>query len=274
MATQTLETGAFSALQQLIEQAVGIRLEQRESMVESRLRKLARQHGHASVTAFIQDLLQAPTKERLSEVVDRLSTNHTYFHREAEHFERLPAILEPLLAARRRTGHLDLRMWCAAASTGQEPYTLAMILREVLGADAPRWQSGLLATDISSDALAEAARGIYDADDVGRLPDSRQRWFRTLPDGRKQVDESLRRDVTYRRLNLIKGPFRFRAPFDVVFCRNVMIYFDLPVRIRLLQHMADVMAPDGWLFISLSETIPAGGDLPFRYVSPGLYRRV
>jgi len=263
----------FAALQDLIHQQVGIRLDDRESMVNARLRRLARKAGHAEVEPYLREVLADPSPERLSEVVDRLSTNHTFFHREPRHFEQLAGVLRPVVERRREEGVRDLRVWCAAASFGQEPYTIAMVLREVLGPDAAKWSAGLLATDISSEALQIARQGLYDVDDVARLPAERQRWFGPVRDGRRQVRAEIRNDVTYRRLNLVHGPFAFRVPFDVIFCRNVMIYFDLEVRTELVRHLAEVLQPGGYLFISLSETLPQDRGLPFTYVSPGVYRR-
>jgi len=263
----------FAKLQTLIHEQVGIRLDDRQEMVTSRLRRVARAAGFDDVDDYITRVLANPSPERLSEVVDRLSTNHTFFHREAKHFEQLADVLQPLVAQRRQQGVRDIRLWCAAASFGQEPYQLAMILREVIGPEVSKWKAGLLATDISSDALATAKAGIYEEEDVAKLPPARQRWFLKTKDGKRKVRPELQRDVTYRRLNLVTGPFSFRVPFDIIFCRNVMIYFDLDVRTRLVHHLAQVLQPGGHLFISLSETLPQDRSLPFTYVSPGLYRR-
>lgn len=270
----TLSTAVFEDLRAMVEARYGIQLAGKEDMVRSRIGPLARRSPYPTVDEYVIGTMRRGTPTELSDLVDSLTTNHTHFHREAEHFDFLArSVLPPLLQARRQSHTLDLRMWCAAASTGQEPYQLAMIVNEVLGPEASRWKRDILATDISEGALELAREGLYKPEDIARLPDHRRaRWFRKKGD-RFAIDSSLRQQVVYRRLNLLRPNYPFRQAMDVVFCRNVMIYFDLPTRLDIVRKMHRVVAPGGYLFISLSETLPHDRDGLFQFVQPGVYRR-
>ncbi len=258
----------------MVERRFGIQLGGKEDMVVSRLGPLVRRSPHPDMDSYVRAVLHRGKPGELSALVDSLTTNHTHFHREAEHFAFLAdEVLPPLIEMRRRDDTRDLRIWCAAASTGQEPYQLAMIVNEVLGPEASRWQRDLLATDISEKALEQARKGWFRASDVERMPPERiRRWMRRDGDG-YVVDPSLREQVLFRRMNLLRPSYPFKRPMDVVFCRNVMIYFDLPTRLDIVRKMARIIRPGGWFFISLSETLPHQRDGLFRFVRPGVYQR-
>jgi len=263
----------YELLRETVQQRYGIVLEGRQEQVRSRLGGVARASGATSLDAYITAVMEGGNSEALSELVDRLTTNHTHFHREPIHFDVLAdTALPPIIEARRNSGERDLRIWCAAASTGQEPYTLAMIVQELLGSEAASWKTDILATDISQSALDQARQGRYRELDVERLPPKRRRWF----DGEgshRFIRKELKRQVLYRRMNLLRPRYPFSTTFDVVFCRNVMIYFDMETRTEVVERMATVIRPGGWLFISLSETLPRREDLGFKFVQPGVYRR-
>lgn len=272
--SEGISPGVYLQLRQMVEGRFGIQLGDKEVLVHGRLQGLARKKGFADVDAYIMATLSRGENNELSQLVDVLTTNHTHFHREAEHFSFLETkILPGLIRERREAKEHDIRIWCAAASRGQEPYTLAMILQEQLGGDADRWHADVLGTDISARSLEFARMGIYKPEDVARLPQARQsRWFKPA-DGGMQVVPQVRHKVLYRRLNLLRPAYPFKNRLDIVFCRNVMIYFDLPTRVNVVQRMAKVIAPGGWLFISLSETVPQDHGGWFSFVQPGIYRR-
>lgn len=271
-----IHTAQFAQLRDLIRHHFGIRLDDREKLVRGRLRGLAREGGFDDVGAYLRDRLQAPDRESLSELADRLTTNHTHFDREREHYDFLDEVVLPeRVAARSRAAVRDLRVWCAACSTGQEAYSLGIVLMEHLGLEYGRWHAGVLATDISSRALGVAEAGIYQDREISALRARwRADWFTEAPDGRWSVVEKLRREVLFRRFNLMGARYPFKRPFDVVFCRNVMIYFDSETRLRVASSIGAVAAPGAWLFIGLSETLPRSSGLPWRFVRPGVYRRV
>lgn len=269
-----LSQRVFEDLREWVETRYGIQLSGKEDMVRSRIGPLARRSSFPTVDEYVVGTMKGGSPEEISDLVDCLTTNHTHFHREAEHFDLLAkTVLPPLIQTRRDSGSKDIRMWCAAASTGQEPYQLAMIINEVLGSEGLRWKRDVLATDISEGALELARHGLYKPEDVARLPDMRQkRWLRRKGD-RFVIDDELKRQVTYRRLNLLRPRYPFRQQMDVVFVRNVMIYFDLQTRLDIVRKMHQIIAPGGWLFISLSETLPHQRGGLFEFVQPGVYRR-
>lgn len=265
----------FQHTARLVREHFGIHLTAaKRAMVASRLFRVVRERGFDSYHSFCQAMLQNPSYETLSLVVDCISTNHTFFNREPEHLWMLrDEVLPELIAAQRRSREQDVRVWCAASSTGEEPYSLAMVLQDALGADYGSWKAGLLATDISQSALKQAETGAYPTEAVRTLPKPWQdRYFDHRPDGISVVKASLRREVTFRRFNLMNTSFPFRNPFHAIFCRNVMIYFEDDTRRALLERMASALAPGGWFFVGHAETI-SGLTTRFRLVHPGAYRK-
>jgi chemotaxis protein methyltransferase CheR len=259
----------------LVRQHFGIHLPaSKRDMLAARLYRLVRETGCTSFSEFFRRHLSPPGPEMLSLLADHLSTNHTFFNREAEHFWVLrDRLLPELLQDLRLRGERDLRTWCAASSTGEEPATLAMVIQEALGPDAARWQAGLLATDLSSRALATARAGVYPTAAVRTLPAAyAERWFDHRPDGTSVLVPELRRQLTYRRFNLMNRRFPFRRPFHVIFCRNVMIYFEDDTKRALVRRLFDQTTPGGYLFIGHAESI-TGLDSPWQPVQPGLYRK-
>jgi len=266
----------FNAMRKLIYERFGINLtDQKRSLLVGRLQKLVRGNGFNSFQAYYQHLLNDSSERALSELVDRVSTNHTYFNRENDHFDyfrntALPAVVERL----KKENRLDLRIWCAGCSSGEEAYMLLMLIREVLGSDYRRWDAGILATDISDRVLAVARQGLYPEEKLSNMPaELKRKYFRQQPDGRWQVDEGLRREATFRRFNLMNNTFPFKKPFQIIFCRNVMIYFDQPTRDTLVKKFHRLTEPDGYLFIGHSETLGRSQTL-YRYLLPAAYQKM
>ena len=207
-------------------------------------------------------------------MLDALSTNLTHFFRESSHFEYLAReFLPSIVAAAPRRGR-RLRVWSAGCSSGEEPYSVAITLREHL----PRPEGldvRVLASDISTRMLATAREGVYPAERLQDVPGSvRSRYFECLaarPVRRYRVAEPLRRMITFARINLME-PWPMSGPFDVIFCRNVMIYFDKPTQERLIHRYWDVLTGGGVLFLGHSESL-AGVAHRFRYVRPTVYRK-
>jgi len=265
----------FSALRDLIHQRFGINLtEQKRSLLVGRLQKLMRTRGLSSFQQYIDFLKSDNSEQGLSELVDLISTNHTYFNREKDHFDyfsetALPAVIERLKQQNRR----DLRVWCAGSSTGEEPYTLIMLIMEHLGADYKNWDAGILATDISDRALSVARAGVYPQDRVDQLPPKlRNKYFTPAANGQLAVIEPVKREATYRRFNLMNTSFPFKNPFQIIFCRNVMIYFDQPTRDALVSRFHKSTEPGGYLFIGHSETLGREQTI-YKYLQPALYQK-
>ena len=265
----------FEQMRRLIYDRFGINLtEQKRSLLVGRLQKMIRDSGYDSFGAYYEALVNEPGEAGLSELIDRVSTNHTYFNREKDHFDyllttALPAVTTALEKSNRR----DLRIWCAGCSSGEEAYMLLILLQEFFGANYGRWQAGLLATDISLRALASAKAGIYSSDRLAALPHEwRGKYFRQIGADQWQVSDKLRQEATIRRLNLMNPRFPFKQPFQIIFCRNVMIYFDQPTRDNLVRKFHQHLEPGGYLFIGHSETLGREQN-QFHYLQPAAYRK-
>lgn len=265
----------FARLRNLIHQRFGINLtEQKRSLLVGRLQKLMRRLNLSNFSDYYDYLKEDQTEGALGELVDLISTNHTYFNREKDHFDyfsqtALPAVIEKLKQENRR----DLRIWCAGCSTGEEPYTLLMLMMEYLGADYASWDAGILATDISDRALTIAKRGAYATDRVMQLPETlRRKYFTTAGPGEMQVIDKLKKEATFRRFNLMNTTFPFKKQFQMIFCRNVMIYFDQETREAFVSRYHKATEPGGYLFIGHSETLGRSQSL-YRYLKPALYQK-
>jgi chemotaxis protein methyltransferase CheR len=271
-----LSTSEFEFLANIIYKNAGIELkEHKKSLLEGRLQRIWRDGGIKSFEEYKTYLLQAGSsdllKKRMSELIDRISTNHTFFYRESIHFEIFEKKILPELISRNQKTR-TLRIWCAASSSGEEPYTLQIIIMKVLGAQYKLWDTGVLATDISSEILQKAVHGIYEKDAVEALPkDYVNIGFDRIGNG-YSVKPEVRKGVTYKRFNLM-NEFPFKSQFDTVFCRNVMIYFDLPTKKILLNKMHQFMINGGYFFTSLSEFLD-WKELKLTKIQAGIYQRL
>lgn len=265
----------FRLIRDLVHERFGINLtEEKRALVTARLGKLLRSSGFENFRAYYDYLLADGTGSALDSLVNRISTNFTYFYRESEHFDIFFSTVLPEMDRRISRGNeRDLRLWCAGCSSGQEPYTLQMLLREYFGEKYALWKAGLLATDISAKALETAMRGVYPEEALEGLPKPlRLRYFRKVADGEYGVRDDIKGDVTFRRFNLMNERFPFRQPFHIIFCRNVMIYFDQSTRDALTRRFSENIIPGGYLFIGHSETLGRKQTF-FEYVKPAVYRR-
>ncbi|HNW00778.1 MAG TPA: CheR family methyltransferase [Burkholderiaceae bacterium] len=246
----------FERIQSLIYQRAGINLHDgKHAMVYSRLSRRLRETGHASFHDYL-GWLQNHDGPEWQEFVNALTTNLTSFFREHHHFE----ILAKYLKTRSVTG--GWRIWCNAASTGEEPYSIAMTVMESLQA---RTAFQLVASDIDSKVLASAEKGVYRLESLKNVGEERlQRFFLRgtgANEGMVRVKPELRQAVQFVNVNLIKDGWPFQEPFDVVFCRNVMIYFDGTTQRQVLQRIHRTMKPGGLLFAGHSENFSDSRDL-------------
>jgi len=269
----TMSDSQFAHVTNLLRSRLGIHIEaEKRPMLTSRLQHLVRKAGCRSFDQYFARHLALPDRATLSSLADGLSTNHTFFWRESPHFDAFRQIVLPEARTRHETDQ-DVRVWCAAASTGQEPYTLVMLMRELWGPAYGGWKLGVLGTDISDRALTIAKRGEYDAQDIERLPVVLRTKYCVPQPGGYRIREDIRNQVTYRRLNLVADRWPFRGRFDCVFLRNVLIYFDTQTKRTLLDRIAYHMVPDGIVFVGMSETLRNIAP-QFRMVQPGMYRKV
>ena len=263
----TMSASDFERVRELIYQRAGISLHAgKQAMVYSRLSRRLRETRHPSFAAYLQWLQNGASHDEWQEFVNCLTTNLTAFFREEHHFEALAHDL-------RAAGARPLRIWCNAASTGEEPYSLAMTVLETLGNAAP---VRIVCSDIDTKVLATAQRGVYGADARGLSPERLKRFFlrgTQANAGSIRVRPELQKLVEFRPFNLMAAEWSLGDPFDFVFCRNVMIYFDNPTQRRVLERTHRVMRPGGLLYVGHSENFTDSRDL-FRLRGKTVYERL
>ncbi len=271
-----LSVDEFDSLSRLVYDRFGIFLPpEKRTMVTVRLQKVLRKMGMKTFHEYYEYLTRAGgNSEALIEFANHITTNHTFFWREKDHFEFflqqfLPNVTATLSAKR----EFDVRIWCAGCSSGEESYMLQMLLMDYFGGEYSKWKAGVLATDISERALGIAEAGVYPKERIELLPDTyKRKYTKQLPSGEVQILPQVQKDVVYRKFNLMNAQFPFKRPFHAIFCRNVMIYFDKPTRDALVERFYNSLESGGYLFIGHSETISR--DLSsFRYISPALYQK-
>lgn len=266
-----MDPHVFEKFRTLIYEKSGITLgPQKVALVSARIAKRMRALGIQDHADYLKYVENDRTGQEVVQMLDAISTNVTSFFRESQHFDLLRELLEGWLAQ----GMNRLRIWCAAASTGEEPYTIAMIVNEVL--KGRPFDFKMLATDISTRVLEACKRGEYHESKMEPVPTAlRNRYFtRIQRDGETyyKVVPELQRPITFTRLNLSQTPFPMKGPFDVVFCRNVMIYFDLNVRKRLVDEIFRLLKSEGYLMIGHSESLNACNS-SLRPVRASVYKK-
>ncbi len=263
----------FDMLSKYIKVHSGIHLKtEKKTLLVGRLSNMLSEMGITSFEAYYDFLQGDASGKELSRLIDKVTTNHTFFMRESEHFNYFSQEVLPFWEMHAKTK--DLRVWCAASSTGEEPYTLAMLLEDYFKGKPDKWDKKLLATDLSVNVLTKAKDGIYSADQVDKL--SRLwmlNYFDKVSSDRFQVKQNIRNEVIYRRFNLMENQFPFKNKFHVVFCRNVMIYFDTETKKKLVQKIYDHMETGGYLFIGHSESLNRN-ETDFTYIKPAVYRKM
>jgi chemotaxis protein methyltransferase CheR len=263
----------FDFIRHVIGENAGIVLgPNKRQLVQGRLARRLRELGLPSYEAYCAHVRESGPEE-LVDLINALTTNVTAFFRENHHFQALAEYMIPE-ALKRNQNSRRLRVWSAGCSSGEEPYCLAMVLTEILPAGL-RWDAKILATDIDSEVIAFAQRGVYPADRLSAVPQERlRRCFRKgigANAGHALVQPDIARLITFKTLNLLNN-WPMSGPFDVIFCRNVMIYFDQPTREKIVSRFASLLAPGGYLCLGHSESIHAG-TAPFRLVGKTIYRK-
>lgn len=256
----------------LIYERCRIRLhEGKEQLIRARLGKLIRRHQFEGLHDYCNWLRGSAQEDDIQDVVDALTTNFTNFLREREHFDfMVQHALPPLLPA----GKKRFRVWSSACATGEEPYSIAFQLAESFPL-AAGWDWQVLATDISNKALKNAKNGIYRDDRLqGMPPEWVRKYFQKGHgdwDGHYRVKSSITERVSFERLNLL-GSYSFREPFELIFCRNVMIYFDRPTQETLVNQLCRWLVPKGFLLVGHSESL-IGMSMPLKCKRPSIYQR-
>jgi chemotaxis protein methyltransferase CheR len=266
---EPLSADTFRALRDLLHAHAGIALAPHKiTLVQSRLAKRLRALGLPTYEAYLEQL-NGPQSPEWPEFINALTTNLTSFFREGHHFTRLPELLKPMVAPSRR-----IRIWSAGCSTGEEPYTLAMTLLRAFGPSLP---VQILATDLDTQVLDKASRGIYP---LNRIEDLDLEWKRLAflrgkgdQQGLVRIRPDVRQLVAFQQLNLLEATWPLgEEPFQAIFCRNVMIYFDKATQRKLLQRFHARLAPEGLLFVGHSEAL-LDANLGFQSLGQTIYRR-
>ena len=262
----------FREIRRLMADQVGIILkDKKKALVESRCNKRLRVLGIDGYGEYLDYLRNDKSGKELVLLIDAISTNVTQFFRERDHFDFLREKVAGWMAG----GRTRLRFWSAACSSGEEPYSLAMILKSL--SNVPNADMRILATDISTHILRQAVQGAYREEAVSTIPGQLARKYldRTKTSGGDiyKVSDALKNMVVFRRLNLNKTPYPIRGTFDVIMCRNVMIYFDNELRSRIVGEAFRLLRPGGYLLIGHAETL-VGIASKFEFERPAVYRRL
>ena len=266
-----IKTREFRELSDYVYMNFGINLtDKKKVLVMSRLQKVLNSHQFDSFESYLYNIKKDTSLKLASELIDHISTNHTYFMREEMHFKFLEDEIIPWIFNNFKK-RKDLRIWSAGCSSGQEPYTLAMVLYKYF--ENKGWDKRILATDISNRVLSLAKTGIYPKEQIEKLPKGwAKRFFKEKNQFTVEVKPFIRDEVIFRRFNLMNPVFNFKKPLHVIFCRNVMIYFDKKTINQLVKRYYDALIPGGYLITGQSEALNRD-EIPFVYIKPSIYRK-
>ena len=272
MSTLTITDKEFELLAIYIKKHFGINLkEEKKALVVGRLQQVVLQLGFNSFTEYYNYVIHDTTGKASTTLINQITTNHTYFMREATHFDYLKDIALPQIS--REITDKDFRIWCAGCSSGEEAYTLAMILEDYFPRQLTTWDKTLLATDISTKALEKAVKGTYLNESLSTLPAMwRSKYLIKTNDFESTFTDTIKKEIVFRKYNLMSPILPFRKKFHIIFCRNVMIYFDSPTKQTLIQQFYEAIEPGGYLFIGHSESLERH-QYGFQYVKPSVYRK-
>ena len=264
----TITDADFTRLVKFVQGNYGIDLSQKKQLITGRLSTSIKQRGYTSFTDFVNQVIQTKDNDLITLLLDKLTTNYTFFMREKEHLDLFCQKIIPDIVQRHQRDK-TLAIWSAGCSTGEEPYNITMFLFDYLGAQASQWDTRLLATDISNRAMTAAKKGVYELPDT-IPPEWKKKYFVPQAGGQYQVAPKVRDNVIFQPFNLM-DPIRFRRKFDVIFCRNVMIYFDQPTKDALVRRFYDATVPGGYLLISASENLSQ--NAPYRRLATATFQK-
>lgn len=245
----------------------GINLEKKRQLIESRMYSVLAEKNLTNFTDYFA-LIQQNNSNEITAMLNKLTTNHTYFLREPSHFEFMKEVFLP--EQERNNREKDIRIWSAGCSSGEEAYTTIMTMKDYFGSQ--KWDYRILATDISAKVMESAQIGVYSKESIKDIPPLwKQKYFTPKGEEHYALSDEIKNEVIFKPLNLM-GNFSFKKPFDLIFCRNVMIYFDQPTKNALIDKFYDVLKPGGYLFIGHSETVQRESS-KFKYIKPSIYQK-
>ncbi len=262
----------FTRISDYMKKNYGINLSQKKMIINGRLENYIKSGGWKSFHEFMNTVEGDKTGRQEQVLVSLLTTNHTFFMREFEQFDFFRKEILPWIR-KKEIYTKDVRVWCGASSSGEEPYMIAMVLSDFFGMERRQWDMRILATDVSVNILKKAIAGVYTAEELANMPLSwKQQYFHPVPGGGKYVvTDDLKKGVIFRQFNLM-SPFPFKRKMHAVFLRNVMIYFDDAAKKELVQKVYNFLEPGGYLLIGTTETIDRSVT-PFEIVHPSIFRK-
>lgn len=265
-----LSDSDFQRMVRFMQDNYGINLTKKRQLINNRLALSLKTQGYSSFTEFVDQLISKRDSNQIDFVLSKLTTNYTYFMREKDHYDFFMNVILPDITKKNQEKKV-LSIWSAGCSTGEEPYNISMCLKEYFGASASAWDTRVLATDISPRVLAQAKDPSYDM--PKDIPQSWQKKYfmkRRDSSGLYTVTPEIRKNVIFRTFNLM-DPIRFKLNFDVIFCRNVMIYFDQPTKDALVNRFYNATKKGGYLLIGHSENLSK--ECPYQMIRPATFQK-
>ncbi len=270
-----IKDSEYRELTQLVYNNFGIALgHEKKTMVTHRLQAWIAEQGHSSFQEYLNHLKADHKGSGLMALANRLTTNYSYFYREREQLEFFFKEALPQKNSQTiRPGNSTLNIWSAGCASGEEPYSIAMLINEFFNSNSVQWDVGILATDLDTVILKEAFNGVYREDRLSRLPPNfKLKYLKPNSQGLWEIDASLKKLVHFTRYNLIRDQFSFKNKFSAIFCRNVMIYFDQQTINSLVERFCQVLEDDGYLIIGQTESLDKS-KTNLHYVAPSIYQK-
>jgi chemotaxis protein methyltransferase CheR len=271
----------FKLISELVYEKFGINLsDKKKALVSGRLNKLIKKLGFTNFSDYYEAVINDNSGNSLLYMIDKISTNHSFFFRESDHFDFLKAVVLPEIFKELREKNLyALRIWSAGCAAGEEAYSISMIMDEFFSFERMKWDIGILATDISLSALKQAEEGLYQQEKIKMVPKHFiKKYLNRLKTDHSEdlnlysVNPKIKEMVLFKRLNLMRESYPFKGKFHIIFCRNVMIYFDQETRRELIARLHRYMHEGAYLFIGHSESLGRDNSL-YQYIQPAVYRK-
>ncbi|MGD9568600.1 MAG: protein-glutamate O-methyltransferase CheR [Sedimentibacter sp.] len=263
-----LKDNEFSEFVQYMHKNYGIDLSKKKILIEGRLSNLIEKKGMSSFSQYM-DSIKRNNKDEITTLINKLTTNYTYFYREENHFKYMQQVILPNEEKNNKMNVLNI--WSAGCSSGEEPYTLAMVIDDYFKFAKSKWKINILATDISENVLSKAREGIYNEEALRNLPDSYKNRYFEKKDNMYQVQPEIRKNVTFKVFNLM-DPVMEKNKYDIIFCRNVMIYFNVETKINIVNKFYEANKVGGYLMIGHAETIQRNKS-KYIYINPAIYKK-
>jgi chemotaxis protein methyltransferase CheR len=266
-----IKENEFIELADFVKFNYGVNLFEKKLLIQGRLQTVLTQRNFNDFSEYYNYIKEDKTGKAAAELLNKITTNYTFFMREPQHFQFFNNVVLPYLKNSNKNSN-NLRIWSAGCSSGEEAYTLAMIISDYFGKNKGIWDTKILATDISGAVLSTAARGIYENTELENIPDMWKNKYFNRNNNNSEINDTIKKEVIFRKFNLMNNYFPFKNKFHVIFCRNVMIYFDSKTKEKLINKFYDWTEDGGYLFIGHSESISFGNN-SYRYILPSVYRK-